>query len=154
MSVFTTMAMDAMLFPFAPATTEEHEKWNLPTTSLRYAGKVRRKGLKRRISSYWKVKPSGDFANDLIVGRNYAVEVLSMARAKAYPFIINRVLDDLAKDGKNSGIETGFLQVIADCALFGTMAFQSQRHGQDNRVIGRAAWNMRGEARQPEEVKP
>lgn len=117
MQQFNTLAIKEALNPFSFFKGDKESK--LGTNSLSFVGKVG-KGKNRRLS-YWKVKSTGNYGTDLKIGQSYAFEALRVARAQESAGCISLIMQSFPKGEKMTGIEQGFIKVIADCTMAGTM---------------------------------
>lgn len=75
-----------------------------------------------RILSYWHVTPRGDWCEDCRIGREYADLFVEFMRDGDRPFLLQRVMEDLVRSGKKSGVEVGFLHWMSVLAIRGSLA--------------------------------
>ncbi len=70
---------------------------------------------------WWTVAASGHAAADLELGESYARMAIDVARMFNLPLLIAFVLRDIALSGRFTGVEAGFIAVIASAARSGSM---------------------------------
>ena len=77
--------------------------------------KKRSKGMDR--NHFWSVEPTGDSIKDYQTGMAYAALALEVMKKKHFRSLLTWVLLDMPRSGETSGIEIGFLSVIAEAAI-------------------------------------
>ena len=77
--------------------------------------KKRTKGMER--NHFWSVEPTGDFTKDCQTGRAYGALALEFMKKKNMRSLLTWVVLDMPRSGESSGIEIGFLSVIATAAI-------------------------------------
>jgi hypothetical protein len=70
---------------------------------------------------WWSAAPSGHDATDVGLGESYARLAIDVARTFELPLLIAFILRDITKSGRFSGVEAGFIAVIASAARAGSM---------------------------------
>lgn len=77
------------------------------------------KGKKKK-RSFWHVKPNGNYADECLLGKSYALEALQCMIDKNTPIITWAVMA-MPDENSRSGIEIGFLSTIAEFAVHGAI---------------------------------
>lgn len=89
MQTFRPLAIKEALNPFSFFETDRENK--LDIYSLPFDGTVG-KGKKQR-DSFWMVKPTGNYGDDLRLGKSYAFEALRVARANQTPYTLQLIMN-------------------------------------------------------------
>jgi hypothetical protein len=71
--------------------------------------------------AFWSTEGSGHVSTDLETGESFARLAIDVARSFDLPILIAFVLRDIAKAGRFTGLEAGFIAVIASAARAGSM---------------------------------
>ncbi len=95
-------------FPY----TEESEVNYLPFVADIGKGKKKRR-------SFWHVRPNGDYADECLMGRAYAIEALQYMMASGWSQLLTQAVMEMPRKKDRSGVEIGFLSQIADFAAYG-----------------------------------
>ena len=92
--------------------SEDSREFDLPF--VRRVGK----GENERLL-YWQVKPNGNFLDEYLIGKSYAVQALQFMLVTEFDLLLHKIVEDMPKKKKHTGIETGFLDTFAAFAAFG-----------------------------------
>lgn len=63
---------------------------------------------------FWSVTPTGDYATDCLIGRQYALEAVHYMRVTGCPPLLTWIVLDMPRRQDRSGIEVGFLHTVAE----------------------------------------
>jgi hypothetical protein len=66
---------------------------------------------------FWRVKSSGEYAQDCDLGRNFADSALALMSLTHKSPLLGLIAAAIAKKGQFGGIETGFFQRVAERAI-------------------------------------
>jgi hypothetical protein len=65
-----------------------------------------------KISDYWSVNNTGDWAADCTTGREYASQLVIKMKTDNNPLLLSQVIYAMSAKKKINGIEAGFLTAI------------------------------------------
>ena len=88
---------------------------------LPFVTKLNKKEAKRvgKYYNYWDVKPAGDYSKDSETGRQYAYQLLRyISQDNNTIFVLSQCIRDMPRGDGMSGIESSFLDVISQNAMF------------------------------------
>ena len=68
---------------------------------------------------YWQVKPNGNFLDEYLIGKSYAAQALQFMLVTEFDLLLRKIVEDMPKKKKHTGIEAGFLDTLANFVTLG-----------------------------------
>jgi len=72
--------------------------------------------------SFWDVTPSGDYTADCETGQSYGIDALHYMVSQKFTPLLSMIVEAMPDSSRYSGLEVGFLSVIAQYAVIGVGA--------------------------------
>jgi len=94
-------------------------------SGLSFAAEINDQGLSRL--SLRSVKPHGDYSEQIDTGEAYAMEAVKHMRNNNCSALLPWIIEDMKPGVPHSGIEIGFLSMIAKLAVFGVAVKDRRR---------------------------
>ena len=82
---------------------------------------------KKKQRCFWHVSPNGNYGDECLIGKAYALEALQYMIDQDYPPLLNSIIQDMPPAEQRSGIEIGFNATLAEFAMIGAV---KQSRGQ------------------------
>ena len=85
------------------------------------------KGENKKLT-FWNTKPNGNYGDECIIGKAYAQQTISYMEAEDLTPLLGWIVLAIQEKPNHSGIEVGFMSVIAQYAVFGAQKARGDSH--------------------------